>query len=82
MLYHQHDKKSTRGAYLPSANNTTTNLKLVEEAIRNKTDLWISYDMGSNSKGPHKITLLQVTQNNRGHLVDTLCHIANANCQF
>jgi hypothetical protein len=82
MSYHQRDKKSTRGAYVPSTDNTTTNLKLVEEAISNKTDLWISYDTGSNGKGPRKITPSQVTQNNKGHLVDALCHIANATRQF
>jgi hypothetical protein len=82
ILYHQRDKKSTRGAYVPSTNNTTANLKLVEEAISNKTDLWISYDMKSNGKGPCKITPWQVTQNNKDHLVDTLCHIANTNHQF
>jgi hypothetical protein len=82
MLYHQRDKKSTRDAYMPSTDNTTANLKLVKEAISNKTDLWISYDIESNGKRPCKITLLQVTQNNKSHLVDALCHIANTNCQF
>jgi len=82
MSYHQRDKKSTRSAYVPSTDNTTANLKLVEDAISTKTDLWISYDMGSNGKGPRKITPSQVTQNNKGHLVDALCHIANTNRQF
>jgi hypothetical protein len=80
--YHQHDKKSTRGAYVLSTDNIAANLKLVEDAISTKTDLWISCDMESNGKGPHKISPLQVTQNNKGHLVDALCHIANTTCQF
>jgi predicted DNA-binding transcriptional regulator YafY len=82
MSYHQCDKKSTRGPYVPLTDNTAANLKLVEEAISNKTDLWISYDMGSNGKGSRKITPWQVTQNNKGHLVDALCHIANTTHQF
>jgi hypothetical protein len=79
MQYHQCAKSSTKGTQAPAtddnAGNNSATLRQVEEAISDRKDLWIAYDMESHSKGPRKITPLSVTKNDKGHLLEALCQL-------
>lgn len=50
MQYHQREKVGTRGAYIPMTATTKVILKVVEEAVSSRRELWISYMEGTMAK--------------------------------